>query len=123
MDADFTKLEKDLNVSVNEIMDKDILELLGVQGMSEEQKDQFYKDMLETVHRRVLSRIDKLITDEDAAEWKTIVEAKDAEGYKKFLKDHDINLDELYTEETLLYKFEMVSMVKAMQATKATFNG
>jgi succinate dehydrogenase flavin-adding protein (antitoxin of CptAB toxin-antitoxin module) len=94
-----------------EIIDKDILELIGGENMSPEEKDEIYKKMMETIQTRVMARVDDLLSDEDAEDVKQFLETDDKEGFEQFMTERNIDIKLLYSEETLFYKLELVQLM------------
>lgn len=98
-------------LSYDEIIDKDIIELMGGKDMKPEEKEEIYKKMLETIQNRAFARIGDFIKDEDVAEMREIIEKGDKDEYLKFLKSKGVNLEKIYAEEALIYKIEMVDLM------------
>lgn len=94
-----------------DIVEKDIIELIGGENLSQEQKDSLYEKMLETVKFRVFDRIDASFDDSEALEWKNLVEAGDQAAIEEFYKNKNINIEQLMADESLKYKVEIVSYI------------
>jgi hypothetical protein len=105
-------------VGPDEILNKDILDLIGMSHLAEEEKGKLYQTMVETIERRVVGRVDEMLSDEEAEEWKKIVDAKDRQGFSDFLKEKSIDLVQIYAQEALIYKTELVSMIRALEQAK-----
>lgn len=99
-----------------DVLNGDIFALLGLTGMSDEDKADLLKTMLDTIETRVVARIDDTLTDEDAEEWKQIVDANDQAQNQAFLAKHDIDLPKLYATEALIYKAEMLDLTKEIKS-------
>jgi len=100
----------------NDIIDKDILELIGAEGMEPEKKEQLYKTMLDTIQTRVMSRIDDLLTDDEANQIKGFMEDGDYETFSEFMGERNIDIKKIYAEETLLYKIELTDLINGRAA-------
>lgn len=98
--------------TADEIIDKDILELMGAKDMPEEQKQQIYKSMIETIENRVIAKIDDQLSDEEAKKLKTIVEGGKKEEFDEYMKEININVDQIYAQESIVYKMEMVQLMQ-----------
>ena len=106
-------------MSVEEFLDKDTLDLLGVKNISEEEKQKIYKKMIDTIQLRVIAKIDdKLETDERREEFKKLIDEANNEKIEAFLSSIGIDIKKLLMEETLIYKTEIVSLAKAEDAAK-----
>jgi len=93
-----------------ELLEKDILELMGVDNLPDKEKEELYKKMLETILNRVVLRLDTQISDEEVEKLKEITDKKDKEGFLKFFQDKGIDIKSIFAEEAALYKVEMVAL-------------
>lgn len=103
------------NLTVKDIIEKDIFELLGASALSGEQKDELSAKMLETVNLRVIDRIDQSFSDEEVAEWSKLIEEGDQAKIDQFMKSKNINTEELMLEEALKYKAEITTYASYRQ--------
>lgn len=99
-------------ISYDDLVNKEILELMGVKEMSDEEKTQIYREMAETIQMRVLKRVERTLTDDEIDTLTNFVEKNDGDSFNKMLISKNIDLGVLYAEETLAYKAEMVSLVQ-----------
>lgn len=97
--------------SPDEIIDIDILELMGVKDMAQDQKDAIYKKMAETIERRVVAKIEDKLSDEDMVKVEAAIGNNDQNAFMQVFIDKGISIEKIYAEETLLYKFEMVQLM------------
>jgi hypothetical protein len=67
--------------------------------------------MYETVQNRAILRIDDQLSDEDAKEWKEIVDSGDRTKNEEFLKKKGIDLNQIFALEALIYKIQMVDLM------------
>lgn len=98
------------DVNTNEILDKDIFELMGVKNMSDDQKAQVFQQMLDTIQNRVIARIEDEIPESDREAWLTMLATKDNAKIDAFLKERNIDVKTLMIQEALIYKTEMTAM-------------
>ncbi len=101
--------------TAQEVIDKDIFEILGLSNSDSDTKQKMMDEMTATVKTRVISRVDDLISDDQVDEWKEIVESGDKQAYAKFLTEHEINLDKLFAEESISYKMEMAALTNVLK--------
>ena len=97
--------------TADEIMDKDILDLMGAQNMTPEEKEELYQKMIETIEMRVLARVDDQLSDQDVEQIKKAVEEKNKDAFFQVLTAKGIDVDKIYAEEALVYKFEMIELM------------
>jgi hypothetical protein len=109
---DSNNQQKRVKYTADEIIEKDILELMGAKEMPEEQKERIYKSMIETIETRVIAKIDDQLTDEEAKRLKEIVNTGSKEEFDKYMKELDINVDQIYAQEAMIYKMEMVQLMQ-----------
>jgi Mg/Co/Ni transporter MgtE len=101
--------------SPKDVLNKDILELMGAEGMPEEKKKELYQKMMDTVWKRVIMRVDELLEDKDVDEWAQIVKSKDKTKMQQFFDSRGIDLAKIMVEETLRYKQELVELSKSFK--------
>lgn len=92
----------------DDLLNKDILELMGVKDMPESKKQELYQKMLETVQNRVINRVGEQLSDEDVEAWNKVAETKDQGKMEEFLQSKSIDLGKMMMEESLVYKAELV---------------
>lgn len=100
--------------TIKEIEEKDLLELIGLSHLSAEEKESTYQTMVETIQHRVVARISDALDDAKFAEWEKLVDAGKSEKSQQFLMSSGIDLDQIYAQETLLYKIEMVQLTEVI---------
>lgn len=96
------------DITYDDLLNKDILELMGYQNLTPEEKQEHYTRMLETIQNRVICRVDDLISPEDQEEWMNTVKSKTDQEKMDYLKSKNIHVDKIMAEESLLYKAEIV---------------
>ncbi|TSC93562.1 MAG: Uncharacterized protein CEN91_208 [Candidatus Berkelbacteria bacterium Licking1014_85] len=104
---------------VQDILNKDILELMGAKNMPEDKKAELYQKMLETIQNRVIARIADELSDADLDTFKTLADAGDKQKLEEFLTSKNIDIAKLMLQEALIYKTEMVTLSKPLQNAKA----
>lgn len=95
-----------------DIIKKDILDLMGASDMPEEKKKELYTKMLETIQNRVITKIFDQLTPENAEKLKQLIDKGNKSEIENFLKFQNIDLAKLMLEEALIYKTEMVDLSK-----------
>ena len=98
-------------LTVDDILNKDLLDLMGVKGLKDEDKKALYETMLKTIQARVAERLSDSLSDEDFDKWKDL----DQEAKQKFLEQKDIDAAQMFLEETVFYKTEMAEIARAAQ--------
>ncbi len=101
--------------AIDELLSKDILELMGAQDMPQEQKRNLYTKMMETIQNRVIDRISNGLTPADREQWKALAEGGDQAKMVHFFQTHNIDTNALLLQEAMLYKAELVELVKPLQ--------
>lgn len=96
------------DITYDDLLNKDILELMGYQNLTDQEKQEHYSRMLETIQNRVICRVDDLISPEDQEEWMNTVKSKTDQEKMDYLKSKNIHVDKIMAEESLLYKAEIV---------------
>lgn len=95
------------------ILEKDIIELLGLQNLPEKEKTVLIAKMAETVLDRISLRILDELEEEDKKKFDELLKVKASpEKVDKFLASKIKNLDEIKMAEILRFKQEMVEDAK-----------
>lgn len=95
---------------IKDVLDKDLLELLDAQGISEEEKTEFYQKMTQTIQNRVIVRIDNRLTDSEREEWLELIDKNDHAQMEAFLKGKNIEVAKWMIEEAIIYKMQLMSI-------------
>jgi len=70
------------------------------------------------VQERVIVRVLEQLSDQDYEKLKEIIQSKDEKRFDEFYNQTGINLVEIYAEESLLYKIEIVNLLKETEKSK-----
>ncbi|MCL5795633.1 MAG: DUF5663 domain-containing protein [Patescibacteria group bacterium] len=100
------------DLNYEEILDKNILDILGAKNMSEEQKRNIFTKALETIQNRVIMRISDKLSEPEVDEWKKILDSGDKKQAEMFLKNKGLDLPKLLAEEALIYKTELAELMR-----------
>ncbi len=98
------------NASVDDIINKDVLELMGAQNMPEAQKNELYNQMLRTIQNRVIAKVGEMLDEKDMDEWDKLAKESDPAKANQFLESKSIDVEQLMLQESLAYKAQMVAM-------------
>ncbi|HSX41843.1 MAG TPA: DUF5663 domain-containing protein [Candidatus Saccharimonadales bacterium] len=98
--------------SLEEILEKDIFELLGVEGASDDRKKALLDQMTQTVELRVVNRVATMLSENDAEKFQDIAETGDSQKLVDFLVDKEIDLPQIVSEEATKHRVEVVELVK-----------
>lgn len=102
--------------TVEEILEKDIFELLGVANTSAEEKQALLAKLTSVVDARVINRVAELLSEKEAEEFATLAEAGDGQKLADFLVDKEIDLAQIVSEEATKYRVEFVQLVKLAES-------
>lgn len=91
---------------VSDIVKKDLIDLLGLNDLPEEKKEEYRKTAAETVYNRAFIRATDMLEEMGLLE-EYQKEDRDEEGTKTFFKSHGIDLEQLLKDEALIYKTQM----------------
>ena len=96
-----------MNKTFEEIIKKDLMQLMGLEHLSEEKKAELYKKALETIQNRVLIRIASNLREKDKEAFFKLIDAQDDKKIDDFLQSKNVDYQSIFGEEVLLYKLEM----------------
>lgn len=97
---------------LKDLMDKDLLELIGAQNLSEEKKAELYQKMAETVQNRTIARVYDTLTEEEGKELDALIDAGDYQKVDEYLKSKNMDITAMMVQEALIYKTEMTDLFK-----------
>lgn len=106
------------DLTTMDYLSKDIFELMNAKDIPEEKRIEILNKMLETVQQRVIVRVLDQLSDQDYEELKEILVSKDEKRFDDFYDKTGIKLVEIYAEESLLYKIEIVNLIKEANKSK-----
>jgi len=92
----------------DDILNKDILELMDAGDLSEEKKRELYIKMLETIQNRTIARIFDQLSPEDGEKLKQLIDSNNKAEIESFLKSKGIDIAQMMLEEAIIYKSELV---------------
>lgn len=97
---------------IKDILDKDLLELMGAKNMPEDKKAELYQKMAKTVQDRVVARIDDKLDDAGRDEFIKLIDEGDKVKTEEYLRSKDIDTAKLLVEEAIIYKTQMMTLIK-----------
>lgn len=100
-----------IGLSVEEILEKDIFELLGIENASDEKKQALLQTMTTTVEARVVNRVAAMLDGNAAEKFQELAEAGDAQKLVDFLVDQKIDLPQIVSEEATRHRVEVVELL------------
>jgi len=90
---------------IDDLLEKDIIELLGLEHLEENQKKDLRAKIMKTVENRVILRLNEELKEKNLLE--EFEKITDEAEIRKFLANHDINTDQMFLEEALLLKTQL----------------
>lgn len=102
--------------SLEEILERDIFELLDIEGATPEKKQVLLETMTVTVEARVVNRVAEMLDDKASEKFKEISEAGDSQKLVDFLVDHQIDLPQIVSEEATKHRVEVVQLIKLAES-------
>ncbi|MEK9155975.1 MAG: hypothetical protein AAB360_01570 [Patescibacteria group bacterium] len=92
-------------VDVEKFVDSDIFTLIGLSGLSDEEKSALKAKMLQTIENRVNLRLLEELEQKQLLE--AVSDAADEEAAVKFFSEHAIPVEAIIIEEAVRYKAEL----------------
>jgi len=90
-----------------ELLQKNIISLLGLESLSEEKKIQLLEKLSELVFKRTMVRVMELLPEEGQEELSKLVDEGDSEKTNAFIVEKIPNFEEIMNEEIVAVKEEM----------------
>ena len=100
------------DAEIKDVLDKDLLELLNAQCITEDKKADFYEKMTQTIQNRIIIRIDNRLNDSEREQWLELIDRNDHQMMETFLKSKKIDVAALIVEEAIIYKMQLMSLYK-----------
>lgn len=89
---------------------QNIINILGLQALSDERKAELINNATELVQKRLLVRILDSLSDSEQKEFNTILDQNNQDSFQQFLTEKIPNLPDLLTEETTKLKQEFADL-------------
>ena len=97
-------------VHIDDLFDKDMFTLLGLENISKEQRDRMTTAMMQTIEAHIFARVMDKLSSEQLVEFEAVIDKHEPDAVQEFLRVHEIDLIQIAAEETLLYKAEVLSL-------------
>lgn len=92
----------------NDIVSKNIFDILGLADLPEDQKAKMLQKMLQIIYQRVVARIMDVLPEDAMRDLKDAIDAEESDAATAVLAKHGMmSFPELMAEEALFLKFEM----------------
>lgn len=105
---------------LQDLLDKDVLSLIGGENLPQEKKEELYQKMAQTIENRVIARIDDSLNEEEKAQWLQIIDSNDKVKMEQFLREKNIDVAKMMVEEALIYKTEITSLFEQSKVDTAS---
>ncbi|MEX0805448.1 MAG: DUF5663 domain-containing protein [Candidatus Binatia bacterium] len=97
--------------TVDDILKKDLFELLGVEKASDEEKEALVATMTKTVDARVALRVASMLSEEDTNAFQQLADSGDAQKIVDFLVEKGVDLPQIVSEEATRYRIEVAQLL------------
>lgn len=91
----------------DDILKKDILELMGFTELTDEKRAELHKKVEDGIERRIAVRILDALTEEDSVKYDEMLQREQNEEAKKFLDEKGISLEKITSQEIIMMKLEL----------------
>jgi hypothetical protein len=105
-------MDSQKGITFEDVLTKDILELLGMQNLPENEKEELRKTMYETVQNRIAARVLDGLDKEEAKHWQQLLMDNKLKEMNDFLLLKGIDIDQIAAEETLFYKTQLAAQAE-----------
>jgi len=95
---------------------KSIIALLGIEALPDEEKVRLVHAMVDLIERRVMNRLAKALSAEDARRLDDLATGGDPEVLAVFFRDRCPNLEEILKEEIDTVKREALAIAREIDA-------
>lgn len=98
------------NISTDDLINKDIFELMGAEKIPEATKNDLMNKMLQIIQGRVMDRIIEMLSEDDYKDLVVALDKNDSAAVTRIMIQNKINPTELFTEEAALLKIEFANI-------------
>ena len=98
-----------------DLVTKDLFELMGFTKLSDEKKEALAKVALETIEQRVLARILGKLSEQERKKLEKMFDERKFAEATKYIIDKKFDLEQIFAEEMLIYKNEMVQSANLLK--------
>lgn len=99
---------------VNDLLDKDIFELVGLERISDAKKEELREKIVNTIQARIFRRVADTL--EEKGKLGEYDKLENEEAVEDFLKKNGIDINQIYVEEALKHKAQLVTAGNMMDA-------
>ncbi len=105
---------------MKEIINKDLMEELGISSLPEEEKNKVMERIGKLIYQSVIIRVLEKLDENDVDEFEKIVHSvqdsnEGAENILKFLRSKIVDFDEIVTEEISTFKQEGLNAISEIK--------
>lgn len=104
--------------SPDELLNKDIFELLGLKDVSDKERSAIIADMSETIQNRILARILDSLSAEKVTQFQQLLDGAEQKAIDDFLITEKLDIQKIATETTIMYKVQLLAAFKADETVK-----
>jgi len=102
-------------IDPKQLIEKDIFEAVGLDDLTDGQKQNLMIQMTESINNRVLVKIHDLLDQAGRAEWQKLLDEGKNKEASDFLESKGISVDELAVEESLGLKAQLIEMAEQLK--------
>lgn len=99
-----------------ELLEKNIIQILGIEALPDEKKLDLIDKLTNLVEQRVFLRIVELLPEDGKKELLEAIEIKDEQKVQTLISEKINNLDEILEEEIIKAKQEMQGVAQSLKA-------
>lgn len=98
------------------VLQQNIFELLDLEHLPQEKKDEVFQQAYETVMNRIMLVIANRLDEAKLDELKELFEKEDGTAVTQFFADNGIEIEQIATTEALKYKAELAALNEALKS-------
>jgi hypothetical protein len=102
-------------IDPKKLIEQDVFDAVGLEGLTDEQKQTLMLQMTESINNRVLIRIHDLLDEASKKEWEGLIDEGKNQEATDFLESKGISLDKLAVEESLGLKAQLIEMANQIK--------
>lgn len=100
----------------DKILNTDIIDLLGLDKLSDEEKEKARQQISETIENRVFDRLEEELEKSGKFELYSKALETGGDAFDNFLAEHKVDLNQMFLEEALGYKVQLKSAADLLDA-------
>ncbi len=96
--------------TVAQVVEENIFDLLQLTDLTEESRQDFMDELMESVDGAVIDAIAEKLSEEELTVFEALLDSEEEAALEPFFTEKNINVEELYVAKSMEYKIELLQL-------------